>query len=461
VRPRSSAAMNESATKNTTESRLERLTRALDSGAAGQVRYLLTNLHAAEIAELLESFPHGPREILWELVDPDDRGETLVHLNEEVRAGLIEEMETHDLVAATEGLDPDDLVDLLQDLPDTVTREVMRSMDKQNRGRLEAILRYPEDSAGGLMNVDVVTVRADVTLDVVLRYLRLHKEIPATTDTLFVVDRNDHYRGTLPLTTLLTNDPDLMVAAVMHRDVKPIPATLPDIEVARQFENHDLVSAPVVNEDNRLLGRITIDDVVDVIRDDADHSLMRMAGLDEEDDTFAPIVKSARRRAIWLGINLFTAFLASWVIGRFQATIEQVVALAVLMPIVASMGGIAGSQTLIIVIRGLALGKVGASNARWLMYKELMVSLINGIGWSLVVAVISALWFHNTNIGAIIAVALIVNLVCAALAGLSIPFLLKRMNIDPAHAGTVILTTVTDVVGFLVFLGLGTIFLLK
>jgi len=453
--------MNESATKNTTESRLERLTRALDSGAAGQVRYLLTNLHAAEIAELLESFPHGPREILWELVDPDDRGETLVHLNEEVRAGLIEEMETHDLVAATEGLDPDDLVDLLQDLPDTVTREVMRSMDKQNRGRLEAILRYPEDSAGGLMNVDVVTVRADVTLDVVLRYLRLHKEIPATTDTLFVVDRNDHYRGTLPLTTLLTNDPDLMVAAVMHRDVKPIPATLPDIEVARQFENHDLVSAPVVNEDNRLLGRITIDDVVDVIRDDADHSLMRMAGLDEEDDTFAPIVKSARRRAIWLGINLFTAFLASWVIGRFQATIEQVVALAVLMPIVASMGGIAGSQTLIIVIRGLALGKVGASNARWLMYKELMVSLINGIGWSLVVAVISALWFHNTNIGAIIAVALIVNLVCAALAGLSIPFLLKRMNIDPAHAGTVILTTVTDVVGFLVFLGLGTIFLLK
>ncbi len=460
MRPYKSAAMNESATTNTTESRLERLTRALDTGAAGQVRYLLTNLHASEIAELLEAFPHGPREILWELVDPDDRGETLVHLNDEVRVGLIEEMETHDLVAATEGLDPDDLVDLLQDLPDTITREVMRSMDKQNRVRLEAILRYPEDSAGGLMNVDVVTVRADVTLDVVLRYLRLHREIPATTDTLFVVDRNDHYRGTLPLTTLLTNDPDLMVAAVMHRDVKPIPATLPDIEVARLFENHDLVSAPVVNDDNRLLGRITIDDVVDVIRDDADHSLMRMAGLDEEDDTFAPILKSARRRAIWLGINLFTAFLASWVIGRFQATIEQVVALAVLMPIVASMGGIAGSQTLIIVIRGLALGKVGISNARWLMYKELSVSIINGIGWALVVAVVSAMWFHNTDIGAIIAVALIVNLMCAALAGLSIPFLLKRMNIDPAHAGTVILTTITDVVGFLVFLGLGTIFLL-
>jgi magnesium transporter len=251
-----------------------------------------------------------------------------------------------------------------------------------------------------------------------------------------------------------------MVAAVMDRDVQPLTATTPDDDVARMFGNYDLVSAPVVDEAGMLLGRITIDDVVDVIREDADHSLMRMAGLDEDDDTFAPIFKSARRRAIWLGINLFTAFLASWVIGQFQATIEQVVALAVLMPIVASMGGIAGSQTLIIVIRGLALGKVGISNARWLMYKELSVSTINGIGWALVVALISALWFNSTTIGVIIAAALIINLVCAAAAGLSIPFILKRMKIDPAHAGTVLLTTVTDVVGFLVFLGLGTIFLL-
>jgi magnesium transporter len=452
--------MTDTISSQNAETRLDRLTRALDSGAAGQVRYLLTNLHASEIAELLESFPHGPREILWELVDTDDRGETLVALNEEVRNDLIKEMETHDLVAATEGLDADDLVDLLQDLPGTVTNEVMRSMDKQNRERLEAILHFPEDTAGGLMNVDVVTVRADVTLDVVLRYLRLHGEVPAATDTLFVVDRTDQYRGALPLTTLLTNDPDMMVAAVMDRDIRPIPATMPDDDVARMFENYDLLSAPVVDENRKLLGRITIDDVVDVIRDDADHSLMRMAGLDEDDDTFAPIFKSARRRAIWLGINLFTAFLASWVIGQFQATIEQVVALAVLMPIVASMGGIAGSQTLIIVIRGMALGKVGISNARWLMYKELAVSMINGVGWALVVAVISALWFQNTNIGVIIAAALIINLVCAAVAGLSIPFILKRMKIDPAHAGTVLLTTVTDVVGFLVFLGLGTIFLL-
>jgi magnesium transporter len=226
------------------------------------------------------------------------------------------------------------------------------------------------------------------------------------------------------------------------------------------FEDRDLVSAPVVDENNKLLGRITVDDVVDVIREDADHSLLSLAGLDEEDDTFAPVVKSARRRAVWLGINLFTAFIASWVIGLFQATLEQVVALAVLMPIVASMGGIAGSQTLIIVIRGLALGQVGSSNARWLMYKELAVSLLNGIGWALLVALITWLWFQDAGIGLVIAAALVINLACAAIAGITIPFVLTRMEIDPAHAGTVLLTTVTDVVGFLVFLGLGTIFLL-
>ena len=452
--------MTETAETRTTENRLELLTRALDSGAAEQIRHLLINLHPAEIADMLESFPHGPREILWELVDPDDRGETLVHVNDEVRAGLIENMEHDDLVAASEGLDADDLADLIKDLPGAVIQKILRSMDEQNRDRLVAVLHYPEDSAGGLMNVDVVTVRADVTLDVVLRYLRLHIEIPATTDSLFVVDREDHYKGVLPLATLLTNDPELQVAEVMNRKISGIPATLPDAEVARLFEDRDLVSAPVVSDDGSLLGRITIDDVVDVIREDADHSLLSMAGLDEEDDTFAPVIKSARRRALWLGVNLFTAFLASWVIGLFQATLEQVVALAVLMPIVASMGGIAGSQTLIIVIRGLALGQIGNSNARWLMYKELSVTALNGIAWAVVVAVISALWFDNPDIGLIIGAALFINLLCAAAAGLSIPFILKRMDIDPAHAGTVLLTTVTDVVGFLVFLGLGTIFLL-
>jgi magnesium transporter len=452
--------MSDSAEKHDNEERLSQLTQALDSGAANQVRNLLSTLHSAEIADLLESVPHGPREILWELVDPDDHGEILVQVNDEVRAGLIDRMETDDLVAATEGMDADDLADLFQDLPGAVIQEVLRAMDKQNRDRLVSVLHYPEDTAGGIMNVDVVTVRADVTLDVVQRYLRVHIDIPEITDTLFVVDRDDHFKGLLPLSAILTNDPETLVADVMNRDVTGIPADMHDAKVARMFENHDLVSAPVLDKEGRLIGRITIDDVVDVIREDADHSLLSLAGLDEEDDTFAPVVKSARRRAVWLGINLFTAFLASWVIGLFQATIEQVVALAVLMPIVASMGGIAGSQTLIIVIRGLALGQIGISNARWLMYKELAVSALNGIAWALVVALISAFWFRNPDIGYIIGAALVINLLCAALAGLTIPFVLTRLKIDPAHAGTVILTTVTDVVGFLVFLGLGTVFLL-
>ena len=452
--------MKETADTLSTQERLELLTGALDAGATDHIRRLLIDIHPAEIADLLESFPHGPREILWELVASDDCGETLVHVNDEVRTGLIEQMEPRELVAATEDLDPDDLADLVQDLPGTVTRELLRAMDQQNRDRLEAVLLYPEDTAGGLMNLDAVTVRADVSLDVVLRYLRLHDEIPATTDTLFVVDRQDRYRGTLQLTRLLTSTPELRVAAVMDRDVAGIPATLPDDEVARLFEDRDLVSAPVIDADGRLLGRITIDDVVDVIREDAEHSIMGMAGLDEEDDTFAPVIKSARRRAVWLGINLFTAFLASWVIGLFQATLQQVVALAVLMPIVASMGGIAGSQTLIIVIRGMALGQIGGSNVRWLMYKELAVTILNGIAWALVVAVLATFWFEDINIGLIIGIALIVNLTCAAIAGLTIPFLLERLRIDAAHAGTVLLTTITDVIGFMVFLGLGTIFLL-
>ena len=445
---------------DTTESRLDHLSQALDSGAAGQIRSLLVNLHGSEIADLLESFPHGPREILWGLVDPEYHGEVLTQVNDEVRAGLIENMEMPDLIAATEGLDADDLADIFLDLPGAVIQEVLRAMDKQDRQRLEVMLHYPEDSAGGLMNVDVVTIRADVTLDVVMRYLRMRGELPPNTDKLFVVDRNDCYRGALELTEVLTNEPEQIVAAVMDREIRGIPATLSDVEVAKQFENRDLVSAAVVSEDNQLQGRITIDDVVDVIREDADHSLLSMAGLDEEDDTFAPVMKSARRRALWLGINLLTAFLASWVIGNFQATLQQVVALAVLMPIVASMGGIAGSQTLIIVIRGLALGQIGSSNAGWLMYKELAVSTLNGIGWAVVVAVISALWFNNKDIGLIIAAALIINLMCAALAGLAIPFILRRVKIDPALAGSVILTTVTDVIGFMVFLGLGTLFLL-
>lgn len=443
-----------------TQNRLQMLSEALASGAAGKVRRLVHNLHPAEIGDLLESLPQGPRVILWELVDAEDRGEVLLHVNDEVRSGLIREMEPGELVAMTEGLDTDDLADLLADLPGAVIHEVLRAMDLQNRHRLEAVLSYPEDTAGGMMNIDTVTVRADVTLDVVLRYLRLRGNIPDLTDSLMVVNRYDKYLGLLPLTTLLTSDPEATVAEVMDREIEGIRADLPDAEVAKIFQDRDLISAPVIDSNGKLLGRITIDDVVDVIRDEADHSLMSMAGLDEEDDIFAPVLHSAQRRAVWLGINLATAFLASWVIGLFENTLEKVVALAVLMPIVASMGGIAGSQTLTIVIRGLALGKIGKTNARWLMFKELAVGTINSLLWAVVVAVIAMAWFQSTNIGLIIGAALIINLVCAALAGFSLPLLLQRFGIDPALAGSVILTTITDVVGFMAFLGLGTMFLM-
>jgi magnesium transporter len=451
--------MVDSAEQNSTQQRLETLTEALQSGAAEQVRRLLSGLHPAEMADMMESLPHGPRELIWGLIPTEERGDVLLEVNDEVRAGLIDIMDISQLIEATEEMDTDDLADLMQSLPGAVNQELLRSMDKQNRDHLEAVLSYPEDTAGGLMNLDMVTVRSNVSLDVVSRYLRLRGDIPELTDSLIVVNRFDRYQGLLPLTKLLTSDPDLNVAEIMERDIDGIPATLRDTEVARLFEDHDLVSAPVIDDNGKLVGRITVDDVIDVMREQADRTMMISAGLDEENDIFAPATTSAKRRALWLGVNLATAVLASWVIGLFETTLDKVVALAVLMPIVASMGGIAGSQTLTIMIRGLALGQVGSSNARTLMGKEITVSLMNGLLWSVVVATVAVAWFKSTQIGAIIAAAMILNLMCAALAGVAIPLLLKRVGIDPALAGSVLLTTVTDVVGFMAFLGLGALYL--
>ncbi len=439
---------------------LLRLKQALESGTMQQARRMINTLHPAEIAHLLESLPPAERELTWELVAPENDGEVLLHVNDEVRAGLVRHMDLDELVSATESMDVDDLADFMQDLPDAISRELLRSMDLQDRQRLETVLSYPEDSAGGLMNTDTIAVRPDVTLDVVLRYLRLRGEIPDQTDNLIVVDRNDLYLGILPLSILLIHSPDKSVGEVMSQDMDGIPATMAAEEVAKLFEQRDFVSAPVVDEANRLIGRITIDDVVDVIRDQGDHALMSMSGLDEEEDMFAPVVTSAKRRAVWLGINLITAFMAAWVIGLFESTLEQVVALAVLMPIVASMGGIAGSQTLTLMIRGLALGQVEGSNARYLMFKELAVGFWNGLVWALVVAVIAMLWFGSVQIGIIIAAAILINLLCAALSGVLIPLLLRRFGVDPALAGSVVLTTVTDIVGFFAFLGLATLWLL-
>jgi magnesium transporter len=321
-------------------------------------------------------------------------------------------------------------------------------------------LSYGEDTAGGLLNTDTVTVRANVTLDVVLRYLRMKSNIPVSLDSLIVVNRYDRYLGILPLSVVVSRDPDLTVAEVMDYSVEGIPAQMPAVQVAKLFEDRDLVSAPVIDEHGKLLGRVTIDDVVDVIREEAEHSVLSSVGLTEEEDIFAPVVAAARRRAIWLGTNLITAFLAASVVGQFQATLQKVVALAVLMPIAASMGGNAGNQTLTLVIRGLALGQLGRRNARLLMIKELAVGAINGMMWALIVAMVAILWFKSWKIGAIIAAAMVINLLCAALAGVSIPLIMRRLGIDPALAGPVVLTTVTDVMGFFSFLGLATLVLL-
>ncbi len=441
-------------------SRLEALRLALDQGAGRQVHRLVNSLHPAEVASLLESLPPAQREVVWDLVDPELEGDVLVELNEEVRADLIREMDADELVAAAEGLEVDDLAGLLRELPETVNQRVLRSMDSQDRERLKSVLACDEDTAGGLMNIDTVSVRPDVTLETVLRYLRMRGDVPQRTDLLFVVNRHDRFLGALDVTRLISEDPERTVAEVMHADVEGIAPGTPAREVASLFENRDLLSAAVVSPEGRLLGRITVDDVVDVIRDEADHSVMRMAGLDEDADMFAGVVQSARRRGLWLGVNLGTAFLAAWVVGLFENTIENIVALAVLMPIVASMGGVAATQTLTLIVRGLALGQVERANARWLLTKEVAVAILNGLAWATVVAGVAFLWYRSWKIAGVIFAAMVVNLFAAALAGVIVPLVLKRVGVDPAVAGGVVVTTVTDVVGFASLLGLGTLVLL-
>ena len=445
--------------QNQAEQQLERISGLLESGHLYPIRKMLNALHPGEIAHLLESMPPAERKLVWSLIDQEIGGEVLVEVGDEVQAGLIGDMQTHELVAATEGLEVDDLADLVQNLPETLTGEILRLMSYQDRQRLEAVLAYEEATAGGLMNTNTVTVRADVTLDVVLRYLRQRGELPLHTDSLIVVNRDEEYQGVLHLESLVTAAPDSTVAKTMDPGVPAIPDDTSAAEVAKTFEHRDLVSAPVIDSSCKLIGRITVDDVVDVIREEAERNLLSHAGLNEEDDIFSSVLHSTQRRALWLGVNLITAFLAAWVIGQFQATLQQVVALAVLMPIVASMGGVAGTQTLTLVIRGIALDQVSKKNARWLFFKELSVGFINGLVWAAIVALVTVLWFGNVQIGAIIATAMVVNLICAAAAGVVIPLILRNLSIDPALAGGVVLTTVTDVVGFLTFLGLATIVL--
>jgi len=433
---------------------------ALETDDKVEILKLLSSVNVAEIAILLDSLPAQQRDSIWPLIEPNELGAVLLETQDDISDAKLKELDPEEIAAIVETLpDVDDQADIILALPTDKLVQTLHTLDANKREMLESVLSYSEDTAGGLMNIDQVTVRADVSLDVVLRYLRIRGELPDHTDQLFVTDRHDHYLGSLYLRDLLTNDLDVEVKSIMRTDVDAMHVHMSDNEVAREFEKYDLVSAAIVDEEHRLIGRITIDDVVDVIRDEGDHSIMSMAGLSEEEDMFSPVLVTSKRRGIWLGINLLTAFLAAYVIGFFEDILDQVVALAILITIVPSMGGIAGSQTLTIAIRGLALGQLGSSNYRSLIKKEIAVGFLNGLMWALVVASLSIIWFGNFAIGMVIAFALVVNLLAGALAGAVIPIVLRQIGVDPAIAGGVVLTTVTDVVGIIAFLGLATLVL--
>ena len=439
---------------------LQNLMISLEASNHDEAKYQIKELHPGEIARLLEAIQPKDRAVIWPGIEVSIQGEVLKEVNEDVQSQLIGEMSVDDLVKATEKLDTDDLADIVPNLPESAVHSLLLTLDFKHRERLNKILSYPEDSAGGLMNTDFITVRPDVTIRAVIRYLRLLKEMPVDTDQIFVVDRDFNYLGSLLITTLLTEGPEQMVDSLTNNEAsKPINADTDESEVAILFEQRNLISAPVIDENNQLVGRITIDDVVDVIRDQAEHSVMSMVGLDEDEDVFAPIFQSSKRRSVWLGVNLITAFIAVYFIGLFEATLQQKIALAILMPVVASMGGIAGTQTLIIVTRGIATGRVTSANIKTLINKEVAVSGLNGIIWSVVIGLITYYWFSDILLSLVIALAIITNLLVAAFSGAFLPLALTKLKIDPALAGGVILTTITDVIGFVAFLGLAALFI--
>ena len=417
----------------------------------------MASLRPSEIAHALERSRQPTRRVIWQLLEEEERNQALQHISDEVRAEFLEAMDTAQLVAAADDLDTDDFADILQQLPQTISDQVLASLDTSDRARVEAVLSFREDSAGGLMDTDTITVRPRHTLELVLRYLRLRKELPAGTDALIVVNSEDQYLGMLPLAKVLTSDPSVTVREIMDSDAPALHVDQPDTEIARVFSDRDLISAAVVDDQGQLRGRITIDDVVDVIIEDAEEAVLGPAGLDVDEDTFAPVYRTVRRRATWLGINLLTAYAAAAVINVFEETIVKVVALAVLMPIVASMGGIAGTQTLTLVIRGNALGQLNRRNILWMLNREVLIAALNGLLWATLVAITTAMLFDDRLLGWVIAAAMIITILIAAIAGTLLPGILRTMGVDPAIAGGVILTTMTDVVGFFVFLGLASL----
>lgn len=422
-------------------------------------QFLLTQ-DEGEIAHLLESLPPRERDYLWELIPQSRQADVLEDLDDGVRHTMLQRLPEQNAVQAVGDMEQADLVDVLESVSDELAGAILKSLSAEERTAVELRMAYPEESAGRYMETDWIAVRADVTLEVVARYLKRLDRLPAYTDGLMVVDREGCYQGKLFLSHLLTASDDKQVAEVMQVDADKVNVLALSEDWVDLFEDHETESLAVVDDEDKLVGRIIIEDAFELIREQADQQVMGMAGLGEDEDLFAPILPSARRRMVWLGLNLITAFLASWVIGLFEATLQQVVALAVLMPIVASMGGIAGSQTLTLAIRGLALGQISSANTRWLAIKEVAIAGINGLVWAIVVGFIAFLWFQDVKISLVLGMAMTLNQFAAAVAGLSVPLLLDKAGIDPALSGSVILTTVTDVVGFMSFLGLATIVLL-
>lgn len=422
-----------------------------------QIKKILSEMHSSQIAHALESSPPEQRRLLFSLLKTSEEGDVLADVGEEIQQDLISRISNDELSEAVKELELDEVVDILQNLPEERMQNILSKMSLRDRKRIEQGLIYSDDTAGGLLNTDVLSVRPDHTVEVVTRYLREQKILPENTDKIFVVSKEDKYIGEISINRLITSDISEKIEVLLIPDAEPIHVDKSDKDVAKIFERNNLISAAVVNSEGELIGRITIDDVVDVILEDADQNFLGMAGVAE--DTFAPPGRAARSRVFWLSMNLITAFIASLSINIFQETLDKVVYLAVLMPIVASMGGVAATQTLTIVLRGLTLDQINSSNISWLFKRELAVSILNGIVLSILVGTATYIWFQNYLISILISCALIINLISSVFAGVFVPIILRKLKQDPAIAGSVVVTTVTDVIGFLSFLGLATIYL--
>lgn len=420
----------------------------------------LDELHPADIAYILEALPLDERLTVWQLVKAERDGDILLEVSDAVRETLIADMEDHELLAAAKEMDVDELADLAPELPRDVVYELMENLDAQQRERMRSVLSYEEDQVGALMDFEMVTIREDVSLEVVLRYLRRLKELPGHTDKLFVVDQDGVLTGVLPLKRLLVSDPERQVGEVMSDDPVTFNPDEDAYDAAQAFERYDLVSAPVVDKAGKLIGRLTIDEMVDLIREESESEVLNMAGLREEEDIFASVWKSVGNRWAWLAVNLVTAFIASRVIGLFDGAIEKLVALAALMPIVAGIGGNSGNQTITMIVRAMALDQLGSGNAAWLLRKELGVGLANGLLWGGVIGAVAWWLYDSWSLGLVMTAAMTLNLLLAALMGVLIPITLARMGRDPAMGASVMITAVTDSGGFFIFLGLATLFLM-